>query len=126
MAEVRTILVVDDTQEDRDLLSEILEDDGYEVITEDDGARAVKRLQSGDLKPDLILMDMSMPEMSGHTAISLVKADENLKSIPFIFVTGKDRTQDLLESQMADDFVTKPYDADNLLMRIRKVLSRYT
>ncbi len=67
------------------------------------------------------------PHWHSRNASGLVMiADENLKSIPFIFVTGKDRTQDLLESQMADDFVTKPYDANNLLMRIRKVLSRYS
>ncbi|MFC1809584.1 PleD family two-component system response regulator [Candidatus Omnitrophota bacterium] len=125
MADEKTVLVVDDTQEDRDLLSEILEDDGYTVLTEDDGARAIERLQAGDIKPNLILMDMSMPEMSGHTAISIVKSDEKLKAIPFIFVTGKDKTRDLLESQLADDFITKPYDADNLLMRVRKVFSRY-
>jgi putative two-component system response regulator len=126
MAAAKTILVVDDTEEDRDLLSEILEDDGYTVITEDDGARAIKRLTDGELKPDLILMDMSMPEMSGHTAITLIKADQNLRSIPFIFVTGRDKTQDLLEAQLADDFIIKPYDAHNLLMRVRKVLSRYS
>jgi CheY-like chemotaxis protein len=125
MADVKTILVVDDTEEDRDLLSEILEEGGYTVVTEDDGARAIKRLTTGELKPDLILMDMSMPEMSGHTAITLIKADPNLKSIPFIFVTGRDKTRDLLEVQLADDFIVKPYDEHNLLMRVRKVLSRY-
>jgi CheY-like chemotaxis protein len=118
----KTILVVDDTDWNRDLLVQLLEEE-YTVLQAVDGEQGVKVTQ--DEKPDLILMDLGMPVMDGWEATRRIKADDALKQIPIIAVTSHAMVGDEIDARKAgcDDYLPKPIDEDLLLQKIKKFLS---
>lgn len=118
---MKTILVIEDIELNRDLLVQILEDD-FEVITAEDGAAGIARAEAD--RPDLILMDLSLPVIDGWEATRRLKADEVLKRIPVIAVTAHAMQGDEEKARAAgcDDYVTKPIDEDLLLEKIRGFL----
>jgi CheY-like chemotaxis protein len=117
----KTILVVDDTDWNRDLLVQLLEED-YTVLQAVDGEQGVKVTEKE--KPDLILMDLGMPVMDGWEATRRIKANDQLKQIPIIAVTSHAMVGDEIEARKAgcDDYLSKPIDEDLLLKKIRKFL----
>jgi CheY-like chemotaxis protein len=118
----KTILVVDDTDWNRDLLVQLLEED-YTVLQAVDGEQGVKMTQ--EEKPDLILMDLGMPVMDGWEATRRIKANDALKQIPIIAVTSHAMVGDEIEARKAgcDDYLPKPIDEDLLLQKIKKFLA---
>ena len=118
----KTILVVDDTDWNRDLLVQLLEDE-YEVLQAVDGAEGVRKTE--EVKPDLILMDLGMPVMDGWEATRRIKANDALKQIPIIAVTSHAMVGDEIDARKAgcDDYLPKPIDEDLLLQKIKKFLS---
>ena len=118
----KKILVVDDTDWNRDLLVQLLEED-YTVLQAVDGEQGVKMTQ--DEKPDLILMDLGMPVMDGWEATRRIKANDALKQIPIIAVTSHAMVGDEIDARKAgcDDYLPKPIDEDLLLQKIKKFLS---
>jgi CheY-like chemotaxis protein len=118
----KTILVVDDTDWNRDLLVQLLEEE-YTVLQAVDGEQGVKVTQ--EEKPDLILMDLGMPVMDGWEATRRIKADDALKQIPIIAVTSHAMVGDEIDARKAgcDDYLPKPIDEDLLLQKIKKFLS---
>jgi two-component system, cell cycle response regulator DivK len=119
--EMKKILVVDDTDWNRDLLVQLLEED-YEILQAVDGAEGVRITEQS--KPDLILMDLGMPVMDGWEASRRIKADPGLKHIPIIAVTSHAMVGDEIEARKAgcDDYLPKPIDEDLLLQKIKKFL----
>ena len=118
---MKTILVIEDIELNRDLLVQILEDD-FEVITAEDGAAGIAL--AAKERPDVIVMDLSLPVIDGWEATRRLKADEALKSIPVIAVTAHAMQGDEEKARAAgcDDFVTKPIDEDLLLQKIKGFL----
>jgi CheY-like chemotaxis protein len=118
----KTILIVDDTDWNRDLLVQLLEEE-YTVLQAVNGEQGVKVTQ--DEKPDLILMDLGMPVMDGWEATRRIKADDALKQIPIIAVTSHAMVGDEIDARKAgcDDYLPKPIDEDLLLQKIKKFLS---
>jgi DNA-binding response OmpR family regulator len=116
------ILVVDDDRLTRRSLSLHLEDAGYEAIVAGDGAEAIELAELHH--PDLILLDVVMPGMDGHEVLR--KLQSHADRIPVIYVTARRRELDELVGLElgADDYVTKPFDIDILLARIKAVLRR--
>ena len=117
----KTILVVDDTEWNRDLIVQLLEDD-YTVLQAVDGAEGVKKAELD--RPDLILMDLGMPVMDGWEATRRIKANSELKNIPVIAVTSHAMVGDEIEARNAgcDDYLPKPIDENELLKKIQKLL----
>ena len=117
----KTILVVDDTDWNRDLLVQLLEED-YTVLQAVDGEQGVKMTQ--EEKPDLILMDLGMPVMDGWEATRRIKANDALKQIPIIAVTSHAMVGDEIDARKAgcDDYLPKPIDEDLLMQKIKKFL----
>ncbi|HEX6344676.1 HAMP domain-containing protein, partial [Umezawaea sp.] len=119
----RTVLIVDDDARNLFALSSILELHGVDVVHAENGREAVEAL-SGPVPVDLILMDVMMPEMDGYAATSAIRAMPELASLPIIAVTAKampgDREKSLASG--ANDYVTKPVDADDLLACIQRWL----
>lgn len=117
----KKILVVDDTDWNRDLLVQLLEDD-YELFQDVDGAEGVRLTE--EKRPDLILMDLGMPVMDGWEATRRIKANDALKRIPIIAVTSHAMVGDEIEARKAgcDDYLPKPIDEDALLVKIKKFL----
>jgi two-component system, OmpR family, response regulator len=120
MADVR-VLVVDDEAPARELLSAILQGDGYEVLAVGDGPAALEAATT--FKPDLALIDAGLPGMPGAEVARQLRQDGNL---PIIFVTGADSAEAIHGGFRvgADDYVIKPFDAEELSWRVRAVLHR--
>jgi two-component system cell cycle response regulator DivK len=117
----KKILVVDDTDWNRDLLVQLLEDE-YTVLQAVDGEQGVKAAEQD--QPDLILMDLGMPVMDGWEATRKIKANDSLKHIPIIAVTSHAMVGDEIEARKAgcDDYLPKPIDEDALLKKIKTFL----
>jgi two-component system cell cycle response regulator DivK len=117
----KKILIVDDTEWNRDLLVQLLEDD-YDLAQAVDGEQGVKAAERE--KPDLILMDLGMPVMDGWEATRKIKANDELKHIPVIAVTSHAMVGDEITAREAgcDDYVAKPVDETELLEKIKKLL----
>ncbi len=117
----KKILVVDDTEWNRDLLVQLLEDE-YAVLQAVDGAEGVSKAEQE--KPDLILMDLGMPVMDGWEATRKIKAKSDLKHIPIIAVTSHAMVGDEIQAREAgcDDYLPKPIDENELMIKIRKLL----
>jgi len=118
------ILIVEDNELNRDMLSRRLTRRGYDVVTAVDGQEGLDR--AGVDAPDLILMDMSLPVLDGWQATQKLKADPVLKMIPVIALTAHamagDREQAL--SVGCDDYDTKPIELDRLLAKMQTLLER--
>lgn len=114
----RKILIVDDAQVDRSSLEKIVSGAGHLVLLAESGAQAIERAKRD--KPDLILMDVNMPDMDGFAATRKLKADEATKDIPIIFVTSKGQKADLAWGQMlgAKGYIVKPYSPEQILTQL--------
>ena len=113
------ILIVEDNEMNRDMLSRRLERKGYDVVMAEDGQKGVDMSKSE--RPDLILMDLSLPVMDGWEATSTIKADDNTKGVPIIVLTAHAMAGDrekALEAG-ADEYDTKPIDFKRLLGKIK-------
>lgn len=117
-----TILLVEDNEMNRDMLSRRLERKGYDVIGAVDGKEGVGKAQS--VSPDLILMDLSLPVLDGWEATRRIKADPNTQAIPVIALTAHAMATDREKSLEAgcDDYDTKPVEFKRLLAKIEKHL----
>ncbi len=113
------ILLVEDNELNRDMLSRRLLKHGFEIALAVNGEESVQLAKS--LRPDLILMDMSLPVMDGWQASSLIKADPITQSIPVIALTAHAMGEDRQKAMNAgcDDYDTKPIDLTRLLAKIR-------
>ena len=117
------ILLVEDNEMNRDMLSRRLGRAGYKVILAEDGARGVAMAISD--KPDLILMDMSLPVIDGWEATRRIKATPELRKIPIIALTAHAMTTDRENAIKAgcDDYDTKPIELQRLLGKIEMLLA---
>ena len=112
------ILIVEDNEMNRDMLSRRLIKKGFEIIIAVDGEEGVKKTFSE--KPDLILMDMSLPVMDGWEATKKLKSNSDTSKIPIIALTAHAMAQDKEKALAAgcDEYDTKPIDLDRLLSKI--------
>ena len=118
---MKKILVIEDTEFNRDLLVQLLEDD-YEVITAEDGEAGVTLTEQEH--PDLILMDLSLPVVDGWEATQRIKANEALKNIPIIALSSYAMREDEERALKAgcDAYMSKPLDEDLLFEKLRHFL----
>ena len=117
------ILIVEDNEMNRDMLSRRLERKGFDVLMAEDGKVGVDMSKSET--PDLILMDLSLPVMDGWEATSTIKADDETRNIPIIVLTAHAMAGDrekALEAG-ADEYDTKPIEFKRLLGKIKEFLS---
>ncbi len=118
----KKVLVVEDVEMNRDLLEQLLEDD-YDVVTAEDGVAGVEAARRE--RPDIVLMDLSLPVMNGWDATRAIKADTDLQEIPVIAVTAHAMQGDEESARAAgcDDYLTKPIDEDLLFAMLGKYLA---
>ena len=121
---VKTILVVDDEPDAVELVEFNLRAAGYSVITAEDGAEAIAKARK--TLPDLILLDVMLPEIDGMAGCKILKNDPATSSIPIIMLTAKAAEIDrVLGLELgADDYVTKPFSPRELILRIKNLLNR--
>lgn len=119
-----TVLVVDDEADLLDLIRFNLERRGYQVLTAADGVSALEL--AARHVPDLIILDLLLPQMNGREVAGTLKRDAALRSIPIIMLTALSQEADVITGLQlgADDYVTKPFSIDVLLARVSAVLRR--
>ena len=116
------ILLVEDNEMNRDMLSRRLERKGYQIVIAVDGQEGIDKARSE--RPDLILMDMSLPVLNGWDATRQLKEDEHTKGIPIIALTAHAMAEDEQRAREAgcNDFDTKPIELPRLLEKIQQLL----
>ena len=118
---MKTILIVEDVELNRDLLVQLLEDE-YRLVLAADGQAALQK--AAEAKPDLILMDLSLPRMDGWEATRRLKADSILSQIPVIVLSAHAMRGDEERARASgcDDFLTKPVDEALLFQKLERHL----
>ena len=118
----KMILVVDDSPTARELITETLQSNGYRTVTATNGEEAIEKASSEC--PDLILLDVVMPGRNGFQVCRQLKTEDATKNIKVILVTSKNQKSDRFWGlkQGADDYLTKPFEQDQLLDRIAACL----
>jgi two-component system cell cycle response regulator DivK len=118
----KTILVVEDQEDNRQILRDLLTNAGYEMQEAENGEEALTAVKKR--RPDLILMDIQLPVMDGYEATRRIKADPETKSIPIIVVTSYALSGDETKARESgcDAYVTKPYSPRALLAKIKEFL----
>ena len=119
-ADVPTILLAEDHLDSREAMRALLEAHGYRVVEAANGREAVERAL--EERPDLVLMDIMMPEMDGFEATRVLRSQEGTSSLPIIAVTAMDGAQRLSIQAGANDFIAKPIDTRGLMVKIRRWL----
>ena len=118
------ILIVDDELDALTALKRALESDNYNVVEAVDGLSAIKKIKTE--KPDIVLLDLMMPEIDGFEVCKRLKSDPLYKHVPIIMLTAKGEINDKIEGieMGADDYITKPFNLNEIRARIKMVLRR--
>lgn len=124
MVKGKTILVVDDSATVRKLIAGKLEKCGHEVFCSGDGVEAMDQLAT--LKPDLILLDITMPRMDGYQVCKLIRSGEATKDTPVVMISGKDGFFDKVRGRMAgaSGYITKPFGPETLMKAVESYLNQ--
>ena len=120
--DTRKILIVDDEEGIVKLVKMYLEHHRYEVITANDGQEGLEKAKTE--KPDLIVLDLMLPKMNGYKVCGLLKKDTRYAKIPVVMFTAKAQEKDVKLGQEvgADAYITKPYESEVLLAKIKELL----
>ena len=118
----QSILIIDDNPMNLLLTSTILESEGYEVKTAQDGKSGIASIEVKI--PSLILLDVMMPDMDGYETSNKIKENPDWKEIPIIFLTANNSTEDIIKGFKAGgvDYISKPFEAEELLIRVKNHL----
>lgn len=121
-----TILLIEDSKSQADAMVPVLADAGYDVVWEWNGLQGFKRAKA--VKPDVVLLDIVLPDYSGYEVCRLLKGDEETSHIPVIMLTVKSGVDDVVQGFLseADDYVRKPFDPRELKARIEAALRHKT
>lgn len=119
------ILIAEDERDIRDLITYTLHFAGYEVVSAGDGEEAVQ-LALKEM-PDLVLLDVRMPRMTGYEACKAIKADEKTKGIPVVFLSAKGQEAEIQAGIQAGavEYMVKPFSPDQLTARVQVVLAKF-
>lgn len=119
-----TILVVEDSETYRTMISDLLKSNGFQVETASNGAEALEKVQIGGNLPNLIVLDIVMPEMNGYDFCRRVKNDPKTKDLPVVMCSSKSEEFDHYWGlkQGADAYLNKPFEPNELLSTIKQLL----
>lgn len=117
------ILISEDSTSIREMLTVLFEEEGYTVISAEDGIEALNKARSE--RPDLIVLDLMMPRMDGFKVCRMLKFDASYKDIPILMLTARSSANDRLmgEEVGADAYLVKPFEPDELLKEVEELLS---
>src|SRR5215510_8184888 len=119
------ILIAEDERDIRDLVAFTLRFAGHEVFAASNGEEAVQ--MAPQVNPDLILMDVRMPRMTGYEACKVMKASPDLKDIPVVFLTARGQETEIQQGLDvgAEEYLLKPFAPDQLTARIKEILAKF-
>ena len=120
---MKKILIVEDIEWNRDLLAQILEED-YEVVEAEDGAKGLEAAKQE--RPDLIIMDISLPEINGWDLAPMIRQSEGIEGVPIIAATAHAMAGDEARCREVgcNDYVSKPIDEDELMEKIEALIGK--
>jgi len=124
---VKTVMIVDDTRDTVGMVKKLLESEGYKTMDAYNGKEALDLLKKVQVKPDLVLLDMFMPEMSGREVCERIRKDDDLRDLKVAFFTVaafRGQGRQMLRDLDVLDYIVKPFDVDDLLRRIRRMLGK--
>jgi len=121
---MKKILIVDDEQDIVESIKFVLEASNYTCYTAFDGEEGLRLAK--EIVPDLIILDVMMPKINGFKISRLLKFDNKYKNIPILMITARSQEEDKLigEETGADEYITKPFDLDDVLKTVEKYLGR--
>ncbi|HSJ88242.1 MAG TPA: response regulator [Anaerolineales bacterium] len=119
------ILIAEDERDIRDLVAFTLRFAGYEVFAAANGEEAVE--MAPNINPDLILMDVRMPRMTGYEACKIMKLNPELKDIPIVFLSAKGQEAEIQQGLEAgaEEYLLKPFAPDQLTSRVKIILAKF-
>ena len=119
------ILIAEDERDIRDLVAFTLRFAGYEVFAATNGEEAVE--MAPQVNPDIILMDVRMPRMTGYEACKVMKANPDLKDIPVVFLTARGQETEIQQGldAGAEEYLLKPFAPDQLTTRVKAILAKF-
>lgn len=119
------ILIAEDERDIRDLIAFTLRFAGYEVFAAGNGEEAVE--MTSKVNPDLILMDVRMPRMTGYEACRAIKSNVDVKDIPIVFLSAKGQESEIQQGldAGAEDYLLKPFAPDQLTTRVKAILAKF-
>jgi CheY-like chemotaxis protein len=119
------ILIAEDERDIRDLVAFTLRFAGYEVFAASNGEEAVA--MAPNVSPDLILMDVRMPRMTGYEACRILKLDPDLKDIPIVFLSAKGQEAEIQQGLEAgaEEYLLKPFAPDQLTSHVKSILAKF-
>ena len=119
---MKKVLLVDDEKDIVEVIASRLKANNYNVIIAYDGQEALDKTHKE--KPDLIILDLMLPKMDGYKVCGLLKTDTRYNKIPIIIFTARAQESDMKMGQevSADDYITKPFDPEELLFKIKKFI----
>ena len=119
----KKIMVVDDEPDILLTVGQMLEMSGYEVVSAKDGNECIDKLNQSETDPDLIILDIMMPNVSGWDVAAKIKENPKWKDIPIVFLTAKGDTMSVgMGGLAAVDYIVKPFDIKDLVTRVKKIL----
>lgn len=119
------ILIAEDERDIRDLVAFTLRFAGHEVFAASNGEEAVEL--ASKVNPDLILMDVRMPRMTGYEACKVLKANAQVKDIPVVFLSAKGQESEIQQGMEAgaEEYLLKPFAPDQLTIRVKAILAKF-
>ena len=125
MTDAKTVLVVDDDPDAREYLSTVLQDNGFLTVTANDGVEAIAALE--EQVPDLVALDITMPEKSGVAVYRRLREDERLKNVPVIIVTGiSEEFERFISTRRQvpppEGYISKPVDAGEFVRKVNDLI----
>jgi len=119
--EHKKILIADDNQNIRDALTYLLEDEGYELILAKDGTETLRKVR--ELRPDIVFLDIMMPEINGYDVCRTIKTDPLLKNTYIIMLTAKGQVaeQERGKDVGANEYIVKPFSPMEILAKVKNI-----
>jgi two-component system alkaline phosphatase synthesis response regulator PhoP len=120
--EPKKILIADDNQNIRDALSYLLEDEGYKLLLASDGAEALQKVR--EQRPDILFLDIMMPEMNGYEVCRTIRADPQVKNTYIIMLTAKGQVAEQKRGKEvgANEYIIKPFSPMEILAKVKHIL----
>ena len=120
--QTKKILIADDNENIRDALTYLLEDEGFELVLAVDGADTIRKVR--DLRPDVLFLDIMMPEINGYDVCRTIKNDPDLKGTYVIMLTAKGQVaeQERGREVGADEYIVKPFSPMEILAKVKHIL----
>jgi two-component system alkaline phosphatase synthesis response regulator PhoP len=120
----KKILIADDNENIREALTYLLEDEGYTLSVAKDGAEALRKVK--EFRPDILFLDIMMPEINGYDVCRAIKTDPSLKNTYIIMLTAKGQVteQERGKEVGADEYIVKPFSPMEILTRIKNILAK--